>query len=244
RELFGAKAESASDGSGRERKMSSSSTGSMKSKWLKAFKSLKTTGSSSSSSAPPVNPARESERKNGRDTAFGNVEIGVHDFQEYTYKKITPCDVCSQVLRGHARQGVKCRLCKMNVHVDCKERVGRCTAKGRLLRRQKSSSEIESRLNQEQDERPEMDSVYQVLKQATDISGGGPGPGPGPGPGLERAERGGSERVRRPPPPALDACPGIDVPPGAGAGGGTTLRRNPHPQVPLRGAALGSAQLS
>ncbi|XP_052120041.1 uncharacterized protein LOC113205947 isoform X10 [Frankliniella occidentalis] len=167
RELFGAKAESASDGSGRERKMSSSSTGSMKSKWLKAFKSLKTTGSSSSSSAPPVNPARESERKNqmyhavstimamrknGRDAALGNVEMGVHDFQEYTYKKITPCDVCSQVLRGHARQGVKCRLCKMNVHVDCKERVGRCTAKGRLLRRQKSSSEIESRLNQEQDE--------------------------------------------------------------------------------------------
>ncbi|XP_052120052.1 uncharacterized protein LOC113205947 isoform X12 [Frankliniella occidentalis] len=169
RELFGAKAESASDGSGRERKMSSSSTGSMKSKWLKAFKSLKTTGSSSSSSAPPVNPARESERKNqmyhavstimamrknGRDAALGNVEMGVHDFQEYTYKKITPCDVCSQVLRGHARQGVKCRLCKMNVHVDCKERVGRCTAKGRLLRRQKSSSEIESRLNQEQDETP------------------------------------------------------------------------------------------
>ncbi|KAE8752926.1 hypothetical protein FOCC_FOCC000271, partial [Frankliniella occidentalis] len=126
--MFGAKAESASDGSGRERKMSSSSTGSMKSKWLKAFK------------------------KNGRDAALGNVEMGVHDFQEYTYKKITPCDVCSQVLRGHARQGVKCRLCKMNVHVDCKERVGRCTAKGRLLRRQKSSSEIESRLNQEQDE--------------------------------------------------------------------------------------------
>lgn len=24
----------------------------------------------------------------------------VHNFQEYTYKKITPCDVCSQVLRG------------------------------------------------------------------------------------------------------------------------------------------------
>lgn len=23
-----------------------------------------------------------------------------HNLQEYTYKKITPCDVCSQVLRG------------------------------------------------------------------------------------------------------------------------------------------------
>ena len=23
-----------------------------------------------------------------------------HIFQEYTYKKITPCDICSQILRG------------------------------------------------------------------------------------------------------------------------------------------------
>ena len=50
-----------------------------------------------------------------------------HVFQEYTYKKITPCDVCSQMLvfslsifssllahrlRGHTRQGLKCKLCR------------------------------------------------------------------------------------------------------------------------------------
>jgi hypothetical protein len=45
KELFASKVESASD-SNRERKMSSSSTGSMKNKWLKAFKSLKTSGAS------------------------------------------------------------------------------------------------------------------------------------------------------------------------------------------------------
>ncbi|KAK9501081.1 hypothetical protein O3M35_002195 [Rhynocoris fuscipes] len=70
-----------------------------------------------------------------------------HQFQEYTYKKITPCDVCSQVLRGHTRQGLKCRLCKMNVHIDCQERASKCQTKSRLLRRQKSSSEIETRTN-------------------------------------------------------------------------------------------------
>lgn len=41
-------------------------------------------------------------RKNGRD---GNPQFSAntetaHQFQEYTYKKITPCDFCSQVLRG------------------------------------------------------------------------------------------------------------------------------------------------
>lgn len=40
KELFGSKVEGSD--SGRERKMSTSSTGSMKSKWMKAFKSLKT----------------------------------------------------------------------------------------------------------------------------------------------------------------------------------------------------------
>lgn len=39
-------------------------------------------------------------RRNGaaRDAMRGDSDV--HNFQEYTYKKITPCDVCSQVLRG------------------------------------------------------------------------------------------------------------------------------------------------
>ncbi|XP_059476426.1 uncharacterized protein LOC132197273 isoform X2 [Neocloeon triangulifer] len=203
KELFAAKVESGADTS-RERKMSSSSTGSMKSKWLKAFKSLKTTsggaaaapkepekkagtpeqGSSSdekkispSTSAsssgsvtkkPPIRPGHSkissknqmyhavsaimSMRKNGKDAAglAGALpESGAHLFQEYTYKKITPCDVCSQVLRGHTRQGLRCRVCKMNVHVDCQDNAKSCQSKSRLLRRQKSTSEIETRVNQE-----------------------------------------------------------------------------------------------
>ncbi|XP_074036554.1 SH3 and cysteine-rich domain-containing protein isoform X3 [Leptinotarsa decemlineata] len=180
---------------GRERKMSSASTGSMKTKWLKAFKSLKT---------PPPEP----EKKNGaaatRELLKGDPDA--HNFQEYTYKKITPCDICSQVLRGHTRQGLKCRICKMNVHVDCQDKASKCQTKARLLRRQKSTSEIETRvpeLNPDDEriaevysmptinrrlsirnnnrlcpppnnnidlESPEVDQIYQVLKQATEIS--------------------------------------------------------------------------
>ncbi|KAF0764652.1 Uncharacterized protein FWK35_00018898, partial [Aphis craccivora] len=87
--------------------------------------------------------------KTGRD---GNPHFSAntetaHQFQEYTYKKITPCDFCSQVLRGHTRQGLKCRVCKMNVHLDCQEKVTtRCQVKSRLLRRQKSTSEIETKM--------------------------------------------------------------------------------------------------
>ncbi|GBP15126.1 hypothetical protein EVAR_11426_1 [Eumeta japonica] len=86
-------------------------------------------------------------RRNGaaRDGGRGG-DSEAHNFQEYTYKKITPCDVCSQVLRGHTRQGLRCKLCKMNVHTDCVTQVGRCQTKSRLLRRQKSTSEIEARV--------------------------------------------------------------------------------------------------
>ncbi|XP_047507505.1 uncharacterized protein LOC125051319 isoform X5 [Pieris napi] len=148
RELFAAKADSSTV----DRKLSSSSAGSMKNKWLKAFRSLKPP------SAPPPHGAPDKKnqmyhavstvmamRRNGasRDAMRG-IDSEAHNFQEYTYKKITPCDVCSQVLRGHTRQGLRCRICKMNVHTDCMPQVGKCQTKSRLLRRQKSTSEIEA----------------------------------------------------------------------------------------------------
>ncbi|CAB4067312.1 unnamed protein product [Lepeophtheirus salmonis] len=75
-----------------------------------------------------------------------------HIFQEYTYKKITPCDVCSQILRGHTRQGMKCKLCRLNVHPDCQEKAAKCQPKTRLLRRQKSASELDPRIGNLVDE--------------------------------------------------------------------------------------------
>nr|CAD7407119.1 unnamed protein product [Timema cristinae] len=55
KELFASKVESTSE-SGRERKMSSSSTGSMKNKWLKAFKSLKTGSGTNPTNGAPREP--------------------------------------------------------------------------------------------------------------------------------------------------------------------------------------------
>ena len=76
---------------------------------------------------------------------FNNYD-GQHVFQEYTYKKITPCDVCREILRGHTRQGLKCKMCRLNVHPgDCQFKAAKCQPKSSLLRRQKSASEIESR---------------------------------------------------------------------------------------------------
>lgn len=121
-----------------ERKMSSSSSSSMKTKWLKAFRSLKPNGSAN-------------ERKSGNDAQLRFDGSDNHNLLEYTYKKITPCDVCSQVLRGHTRQGLRCRICKVNVHTDCASQLPKCQVKQKLLRRQKSTSEIESRTEIEEE---------------------------------------------------------------------------------------------
>lgn len=125
-----------------ERKLSTASGTSMKTKWLKAFRSLK-----------PASGSGQPERRNG---AAGNQplrpnEDGSHNLQEYTYKKITPCDVCSQILRGHTRQGLRCRICKLNAHADCASQLPKCQAKQKLLRRQKSTSEIENRVDVEEE---------------------------------------------------------------------------------------------
>lgn len=55
------------------------------------------------------------------------------------------------VLTGHTRQGLRCRICKFNVHVDCAAQLPKCQAKQKLLRRQKSTSEIENRVDVEEE---------------------------------------------------------------------------------------------
>lgn len=52
---------------------------------------------------------------------------------------------------GHTRQGLRCRICKVNVHADCASQLPKCQVKQKLLRRQKSTSEIENRTEVEEE---------------------------------------------------------------------------------------------
>lgn len=53
--------------------------------------------------------------------------------------------------KGHTRQGLRCRICKVNAHADCATQLPKCQVKAKLLRRQKSTSEIENRIEQEEE---------------------------------------------------------------------------------------------
>ncbi|XP_017876177.1 uncharacterized protein LOC108622657 isoform X2 [Ceratina calcarata] len=176
KELFGAGEAGQPDGvSGR--KMSNGSTGSTKHKWLKAFKSLKT----SSPTTPPTADKGKQAMYHAVSTVVAmsrkSLESeGGHSWREYTYKKITPCDACGQVLRGHSRQGVRCRGCKANAHTDCINLVQPATCPSLLpkksggiplLRRQKTQTQVDETPIAEHN----VDVIYQVLKQAGEIRG-------------------------------------------------------------------------
>ncbi|XP_012058942.1 PREDICTED: uncharacterized protein LOC105622118 [Atta cephalotes] len=178
KELFGGGEAGQPDGM-TSRKMSNGSTGSPKLKWLKAFKSLKT----SSPTTPPLSDkGKQATMYHAVSTVVAmsrkSLESeGGHTWREYTYRKITPCDACGQVLRGHSRQGVRCRGCKANAHTDCINMVqpALCPSLAPkksggipLLRRQKTQVTT--------DEVPassehNVDAIYQVLKQAGEIRG-------------------------------------------------------------------------
>ncbi|XP_031830215.1 SH3 and cysteine-rich domain-containing protein isoform X2 [Nomia melanderi] len=157
------------------RKMSNGSTGSTKHKWLKAFKSLKT----SSPTTPPSADKGKQAMYHAVSTvvAMSSLESeGGHTWREYTYRKITPCDACGQVLRGHSRQGVRCRGCKANAHTDCIHLVqpAMCPSLAPkksggipLLRRQKTQAQVDEAPASEHN----VDAIYQVLKQAGEIRG-------------------------------------------------------------------------
>merc|ERR1719414_891114 len=109
-------------------------TGKIKSKWVNAFKNVK------GQQGQQNNQAGAGARA---PTAVGPPPIleTSHQFAEYSYKNITSCDVCSQIMKGNTRQGLKCKLCRMNVHLECQDKVVKCTPKAKFSR-MKSGSEM------------------------------------------------------------------------------------------------------
>ncbi|XP_074140692.1 SH3 and cysteine-rich domain-containing protein [Sminthopsis crassicaudata] len=57
---------------------------------------------------------------------------GAHAFQEHVFKKPTFCEVCSHmIVGGNAKQGLRCKACKMSLHHKCADSLGpqRCMGK-------------------------------------------------------------------------------------------------------------------
>merc|ERR1719445_2144335 len=110
-------------------------TGKIKSKWVNAFKNVK------GQQGQQNNQAAGAGARAPANVAPPPILETSHQFAEYTYKNITSCDVCSQIMKGNTRQGLKCKLCRMNVHAECQDKVVKCQPKAKFSR-MKSGSEI------------------------------------------------------------------------------------------------------
>ncbi|XP_072163204.1 uncharacterized protein [Diadema setosum] len=131
----------------------------------------------------------------------GGISSNSHVFQEYNFIKPTFCDQCKGLLKGIMRQGLRCKVCKSNIHHKCMDTVSACSGpasqegrggkklflrqmsvreirnlpeKRKMLRRQKSSSDLDTRsLNEVKasiKEEP-VDPIYRTIKCAASLSG-------------------------------------------------------------------------
>ncbi|XP_062504794.1 serine/threonine-protein kinase dkf-2-like [Corticium candelabrum] len=64
----------------------------------------------------------------------------LHMFDWHNYKRPTSCHYCKGLLKGLFRQGLKCKVCRINVHDKCKSNVQFCKGMKGKLRAESSAA--------------------------------------------------------------------------------------------------------
>ncbi|XP_059990324.1 SH3 and cysteine-rich domain-containing protein 2 isoform X3 [Lagenorhynchus albirostris] len=49
--------------------------------------------------------------------------VRLHSFQEHVFKRASPCELCQQFIVGNSKQGLRCKTCKVSVHLWCSEEI-------------------------------------------------------------------------------------------------------------------------
>ncbi|XP_041582902.1 SH3 and cysteine-rich domain-containing protein 2 isoform X5 [Vulpes lagopus] len=53
-------------------------------------------------------------------------------FQEHIFKRASPCELCHQLIVGNSKQGLRCKTCKVSVHLWCSEEISRQQCPGKV----------------------------------------------------------------------------------------------------------------
>ncbi|XP_048970684.1 SH3 and cysteine-rich domain-containing protein 2 isoform X4 [Canis lupus dingo] len=57
--------------------------------------------------------------------------VRLHSFQEHVFKRASPCELCHQLIVGNSKQGLRCKTCKVSVHLWCSEEISRQQCPGK-----------------------------------------------------------------------------------------------------------------
>ncbi|OWK14934.1 hypothetical protein Celaphus_00001220 [Cervus elaphus hippelaphus] len=102
--------------------------------------------------------------------------VRLHSFQEHVFKRASPCELCRQLIVGNSKQGLRCKTCKVSVHLWCSEEISRqkCPGKTSSSFRRNFSSPL---LVHEpppacamSKESPPTDPVYETLRYGTSLA--------------------------------------------------------------------------
>ncbi|KAM4622443.1 SH3 and cysteine-rich domain-containing protein 2 [Discoglossus pictus] len=107
--------------------------------------------------------------------------VRTHCFQEHIFKKQCPCHMCHQIIVGNSKQGLRCKMCKIGVHLWCSEEVSHQQCLGKMstsFRRNFSSPLLIQEPQSSPKETPppvaaprgRVDPVYETLRYGTSLA--------------------------------------------------------------------------
>ncbi|CAM4705723.1 SH3 and cysteine-rich domain-containing protein 2 [Caretta caretta] len=106
--------------------------------------------------------------------------LRTHSFQEHVFKKHSPCQMCRQLIVGNSKQGLRCKTCKVSVHLWCSEEVSHqhCPGKTATSFRRNFSSPLlvqEHQQGSSKESPPagpsgKVDPIYETLRYGTSLA--------------------------------------------------------------------------
>ncbi|KAM9112783.1 SH3 and cysteine-rich domain-containing protein 2 isoform 2-T2 [Pangshura tecta] len=103
-----------------------------------------------------------------------------HSFQEHVFKKHSPCEMCHQLIVGNSKQGLRCKTCKVSVHLWCSEEVShqQCPGKTATSFRRNFSSPLLVQDHQQGNSKESppagpsgrVDPIYETLRYGTSLA--------------------------------------------------------------------------
>ncbi|XP_068119446.1 SH3 and cysteine-rich domain-containing protein 2 [Hyperolius riggenbachi] len=108
--------------------------------------------------------------------------VRTHSFQDHVFKKQCPCHLCHQIIVGNSKQGLRCKMCKIGVHLWCSEEVSHQQCMGKMstsFRRNFSSPLLihEQPLSSPKESPPvpaaprnRVDPIYETLRYGTSLA--------------------------------------------------------------------------
>ncbi|KAM6897362.1 SH3 and cysteine-rich domain-containing protein 2-like [Xenentodon cancila] len=129
-----------------------------------------------SSHSPSISPSLSVTSKTQPKSQPGKT----HCFQEHVFRRPTSCQCCKHMIQGNSKQGLRCKACKMAVHLWCSSELSQqaCNGKTGAFKRNFSSPLLtidplgvvrEAPAAQEADNFT-IDPVYEALRYGTSLA--------------------------------------------------------------------------